>query len=199
MPTASKKKRKPFSANERAFIEHYCVSLSCTEAWLNSFGKKAPNKNSASSRGKEVYSRPRIFNAIQKRLIKKRQHFSVTKEHVLSELAKMAFSNASDYFEIENGSAVLKDWKDIPHERLAAIQSISESTTAGGGSFSLKMHDKGQNLDRLARVLQLFNDDGGFMPTPEERAAEFQRARVMMDDVDSLLPPMPPERKVKSK
>jgi hypothetical protein len=56
---------------------------------------------------------------------------------------------------------------------------------------SLKLHDKGQSLERLAKVLKLFGDEGGMFVSPQKRAEEMRALLAQMDDADGLLPIAP--------
>lgn len=77
-------------------------------------------------------------------------------DEVIAELEKIGFSNISDYLSFGPNGVVLKDSTKLTTEQLAAIESISETTTQHGGTIRFKLHDKPESLHLLGKRHNLF-------------------------------------------
>lgn len=82
-----------------------------------------------------------------------------TADEIIAELEKIGFSNIQDYLGFGRDGVVLKDSEGLTSEQLAAIESISSTTTQHGGTIRFKLHDKPESLQLLARRLGLFEKD----------------------------------------
>lgn len=104
-----------------------------------------------------------IIAEVQKKQCDK---LEVTAERVLSELAKLSYSNMLDYVKVGADGQLDTDFSAITREQAAAIQEIKCDTTGGTGDgerrqvlrTTFKLADKGANLERLGRHLKLFTD-----------------------------------------
>lgn len=80
-----------------------------------------------------------------------------TADEIIAELEKIGFSNIKDYLDFgPKKGVVLKDSKKLTPEQLAAIESISETTTQHGGTIRFKLHDKPESLHLLGKRHGLF-------------------------------------------
>ena len=77
-------------------------------------------------------------------------------DEIISELEKIGFSNISDYLEFGPSGVVLKKSENLTPNQLAAIESISETTTQHGGTIRFKLHDKPESLQLLGKRFGLF-------------------------------------------
>jgi hypothetical protein len=82
--------------------------------------------------------------------------YGITKQKILTELSRVAFSNLKNVATWEGQSCQLKNSEDIPDEDAAAIKSItcSSSSTSKGDSVSMSvaLHDKVKALHLLANM-----------------------------------------------
>lgn len=91
----------------------------------------------------------------------------ITSERVLSELAKLAFSNMGDFVEPnEDGTQLVPNFLGLTREQMAAIQEIKVDETGGSGDgkrervqrTSFKLAAKTPNLELLGKHLKLFTE-----------------------------------------
>lgn len=141
------------------FLKAYLKSGNATQAAIEAgYSEKA-----ARSCGQRLLTNADIKAAVQKSLNK----LEISAETVLSEIAKLAFSNMGDYLEpSQDGTQFVPKFKDLTREQMAAIQEIKVDMTGGTGDgerkqvqrTTFKLADKGLNLERLGRNLKLFTD-----------------------------------------
>lgn len=73
---------------------------------------------------------------------------------VIQELAAIAFSRATDYATVRNGSVFIKDTADLSDSQIRAIAGIKE----GANGIEVKLNDKEKALEMLGRHLGMWND-----------------------------------------
>jgi len=146
------------------------------------------SENVAAVNGKRMLSNAKIDAAVQEAIKKRSDRTEITADKVLEEYAKLGFSDVTDYLQVvterilvghdkETGEPIsdisqfvlMKDTKDIPPEKLAAISEIKQHKD---GSISFKLHDKKGALDSIAKHLGMFTErvehtgkDGGPIQT----------------------------------
>ena len=153
---------------QKKFIKEYLIDLNITAAAL----RAGYSEKTAYSIGQETFNKPHIQAAIQKETNKRARRTEITADKVLEEYAKLGFSDVTDYLQVvterilvghdkETGEPIsdisqfvlMKDTKDIPPEKLAAISEVKQHKD---GSISFKLHDKRGALDSIARHLGMF-------------------------------------------
>lgn len=153
---------------QKKFIKEYLIDLNITAAAL----RAGYSEKTAYSIGQETFNKPHIQAAIQKEMNKRARRTEITADKVLEEYAKLGFSDVTDYLQVvterilvghdkETGEPIsdisqfvlMKDTKDIPPEKLAAISEVKQHKD---GSISFKLHDKKGALDSIARHLGMF-------------------------------------------
>jgi len=94
----------------------------------------------------------------------------ITADRVLQEIAKLAFANMLDYVQPQECGGIVTDFSKLTRDQAAAIQEVTVEEYAdrtgtdekGKPEFErvkrvrFKLADKGQNLERLGKHLQLF-------------------------------------------
>lgn len=153
---------------QKKFIKEYLIDLNITAAAL----RAGYSEKTAYSIGQETFNKPHIQAAIQKEMNKRARRTEITADKVLEEYAKLGFSDITDYLQVvterilvghdkETGEPIsdisqfvlMKDTKDIPPEKLAAISEVKQHKD---GSISFKLHDKRGALDSIAKHLGMF-------------------------------------------
>ena len=153
---------------QKKFIKEYLIDLNITAAAL----RAGYSEKTAYSIGQETFNKPHIQAAIQKEMNKRARRTEITADKVLEEYAKLGFSDVTDYLQVvterilvghdkETGEPIsdisqfvlMKDTKDIPPEKLAAISEVKQHKD---GSISFKLHDKRGALDSIAKHLGMF-------------------------------------------
>ena len=153
---------------QKKFIKEYLIDLNITAAAL----RAGYSEKTAYSIGQETFNKPHIQAAIQNEMNKRARRTERTADKVLEEYAKLGFSDVTDYLQAvterilvghdkETGEPIsdisqfvlMKDTKDIPPEKLAAISEVKQHKD---GSISFKLHDKRGALDSIAKHLGMF-------------------------------------------
>lgn len=100
----------------------------------------------------------------------------VTVERIVRELALIAFGSKRTVMSWGPGGVVLKDSQTLTDDEAAVVSEVKETTSATGGSLSLKTHDKVKALELLGKHVGMFTDkveltgkDGGPIATKAER------------------------------
>lgn len=150
---------KRLTAKQQTFVNEYVVDLNATQA-----AKRAGySEDTAYSIGSELLNKPEIAAAVQESMDWRADRTKITADRVLSEVAKLGFSNIKGIF-TETGH--LKNLASLPDELTAAIQSIEVVTKRVGSGedaeveyiHKIKMADKKASLELLGKHLKLFAD-----------------------------------------
>lgn len=171
------KKSKKLTAKQQKFIDEYLIDLNATRAYKAAYPKCKSDEaaNAASSRLlRNVKVQEQI--TIEQQDIQERT--KITQDKVVQELAKIAFSNATDYVEVvtrptirrvwdkeeekyvyEEGDVyeqdiILKDTKQLTDDQKAAISSI-KNTKHG---IAIEQCNKVEALHLLGQHLGMFKN-----------------------------------------
>lgn len=112
----------------------------------------------------------------------------VTVERIVRELSLIAFGNKRAVMAWGPDGVKLKDSEGLTDDEAAQVLEVKETTSATGGSLSLKTHDKVKALELLGRHVGMFIDktevtgkNGGPMVhanvSPQELAAAVRSVR----------------------
>lgn len=100
----------------------------------------------------------------------------VTVSRIVRELALIAFGNKRSVMAWGPDGVKLKDSEGLTDDEAAQVLEVKETTSAAGGSISLKTHDKVKALELLGRHVGMFTDkmevtgkNGGPIATKSER------------------------------
>lgn len=136
---------------QKRFVEEYLIDLNATQAAI----RAGYSPDTAKSIGSENLTKPDIQARIAKAMAERSKRTGVNADRVVTELAKIAFVNASDV--IDADTATLKP--DADPEDTAAIQSVKVKTFGGDGlEREIKMADKLKALELLGKHLGMFKD-----------------------------------------
>lgn len=151
---------------QRAFVEHYLVSGSTTDAY-----RKCAEEGHFKLRdhdfkyGVAAYSMMRVPH-VEAAIKKRQKHFQdkmeISQERVLREYACIAFSKLTDYYTVTDNDVIIKKPEQLSVEQQAAIADISifENVVTGTRRVAkVKLHDKTDALKSLAKHLGLFEKD----------------------------------------
>lgn len=172
------KTTKKLTSKQQKFIDEYLVDLNATRAYKAAYPKCKSDEaaNAASSR---LLRNVKVQEQIAKEQNEIQARTKVTQDRVIQELAKVAFSNATDFAEIvtrpikhrywdetkkeyvyEDGDVyeqdiVLKDTKQLTEDQKAAIASI-KNTKHG---ISVEHFNKVEALHLLGQHLGMFKNN----------------------------------------
>lgn len=176
------------------FVAEYLVDMNATDAAR----RAGYSEKTAYAIGFENLRKPEIQEAIQAAMADRAKRTEITQDMVLRELAKVAFSNGSDFARVVSTPTVttivdeegnvqqvlrpvqhveLVDTDQLSREKRAAIAGIKE----GKFGIEVKGYDKIRALELLGQHLGMFNgkegqkdepSDDGFLDALKGEAAE---------------------------
>lgn len=122
-------------------------------------------ENSATVQASQLLTRLNIKNRVAELKQEQFEALDISAKRVLSEIAKLSFSNMDDYVVTEGDKKVL-NMAGLTRDQMAAVCEITEDTTGGTGDgerkvvvrTKFKLYDKTKNLELLGRHLKLFTD-----------------------------------------
>lgn len=150
---------------QRRFVDEYLIDLNATQAAT----RAGYSAKTAGSQAFDLLKKPEIQEYMEERRADITRRTEITQDRVLSELAKIGFSDirkavnwGSDLQVVdkETGEAAiangvsLVDSANIDEDTAAAVAEISQ--TANG--IKIKMHDKRAALVDIGRHLGMFKD-----------------------------------------
>lgn len=135
---------------QNRFIQEYLVDLNATQAAIRAGYKE----KSAYRTGADNLIKPQIQKEIQKRMKDREQRTEITQDMVLQELAKIGFSNVTDFVTIEGTWVKVKPTAEMPQDKLGVIAGIKEGTNG----IEIKLNDKEKALELIGRHLGMFKD-----------------------------------------
>ncbi len=148
-------KKKELIHSRKRFVEEFVVDLNATKAAERS----GYSKKTARSIGSELLTFPDVREAIAEEMKKRSERTGITADMVLKELARLGFSNMSDYGKWGESGVTLTDSDTLTEEQTACVSEVSETTTKEGGTIKFKLHDKRASLELLGRHLGIFEKD----------------------------------------
>jgi phage terminase small subunit len=167
-------RKRKLTPKQKKFCDEYLIDFNATRAY-KAAGYKVKNDNTAGVQGHKLLRKAKISDYLERRMKDREKRTEITQDKVLKEYAKLAFSEITDYLEVvtervvvdwdidpETGEKepiweikqflLLKDTKDIPKEKLAAIQSMKH----GRYGLEFTLHDKKGSLDSIGKHLGMF-------------------------------------------
>lgn len=146
------------------FVEEYLIDLNATQAAI----RAGYSEKTAQIIGSENLSKPLIAEAIEKARKKTSTKLEITRERVLMEMARLAFSDPRKMFD-EDGQLV--PIHELDDDTAAAIGGIDVNMRATRGPdgetninetegvHKIKVWDKNAALEKLSKHLGLFEKD----------------------------------------
>lgn len=139
-----------------------------SKAYREVFNPKSADPRSISHRASQILQHPivRGYLAEADRVAQEQiqgaiAHYALSKERVVLELARMGFSNMSDYIKVTTGGDPYIDISGCTTDQLAAISEIqTEDYVDGRGEdarevkkIKIKLHDKKGSLVEIAKIM----------------------------------------------
>lgn len=160
---------------QKRFCDEYLVDLNATRAYKVAY-PNTKKEETASSNGSRMLRNDKVQEYISEKIKEREKRTEVTQDRVVQELAKIAFFNIKDIYNVDG---TLKRIKDIDDETAKAISSVKTLQRAGSMKINInpegkdeevpiehipeqtiefKANDKVKALELLGKHLGMFND-----------------------------------------
>ena len=163
-PSTPQPTNKPekFNDNQQRFCHEYLIDYNATKAAI----RAGYSEKSAEQQGHHLLKKPQVKAYIEELKTKQLAKIDITAEKVLQELAVIGFSNINDFVDFGENGITIKDHSELPRNLLSAVSEVSESKgITGHSSVKFKLHDKLNALEKLAKHLKLYDEEGSSGPT----------------------------------
>ena len=138
---------------QKIFADEYLIDLNATRAYRVAYPSVKKDETAAVN-GSKLLRNTKVQEYISERMKERQQRTEITQDMVVSELAAIAFSKATDYAAVENGIVVIKNTTELSDKQISAIAGIKEGTNG----IEIKLNDKEKALELLGRHLGMWND-----------------------------------------
>lgn len=159
---AAKKRTKPkrasaenLSGRRAAFLREYLVSRNATQAAI----KAGYSERTAYSQGQRLLKNVEIHEAVRQEDERALAAARVTRDAIVGELARIAFSDPRNVMTWGPDGVALKTSAELSSDAAAAVSEVSQTISKDGGSIRLKMHSKVEALKELAEIARLYPKD----------------------------------------
>lgn len=155
-------KRKPkLTPKMKLFVQEYLVDLVASAAAI----RAGYSQRRAHEIGYQLLRKPAVEEAIQAAMKKREQRIQVTADKVVSELAKIAFSDLRDFVEFgpevkvheESGIKVIRSAVLIKPSSEVDGSILAEVSQTPSG-IKVKPHDKMKALELLGKHIGMFTE-----------------------------------------
>lgn len=137
---------------QQRFVAEYLIDLNATQAAIRAgYSAKTAHVN-----GPRLLGNASVAAAIERGKQKAANKLQITRERVLTELARIAFSDLRRVVEFGPGGVTLREASVLSADDAAAIESVSQTVTLAGGSIKVKLHSKVEALKKLGDHLGLW-------------------------------------------
>lgn len=185
---------KPLCERDQLFVAGYLKSLHPERAALEAGFAASVAKTKAYQWVRNPQHKPNVYAAIRRGIEKTVRKIEVSRESVIEELAKLAFSNLMDYGQIGADGQFDLDMSATTRDQFAAVQEIQSRVVKTPGvktavktpaeptyerHTKIKLAGKREALVDLGRHLGVFKDEAaagltvsftisGLLPAPEQ-------------------------------
>lgn len=136
---------------ETLFCKEYLIDFNAKNAAI----RAGYSKNSARVIGCQNLTKLNILAEINKEIDKRNERIAVKQDRIIYELAKIAFSDLSNFIDINGDTITIRDLTDID---TSVLSEASETVTKDGGTIKIKLADKMKALELLGKHLAMFTD-----------------------------------------
>lgn len=147
-------KKIKLTAIREAFCQHYTKHWNATRA-----AKEAGYRERwASDIGHQLLKITLVSERVAQLTENTLKDIGITRERVLTELSRIAFTNMSDLATWNDSGVRFKSSEEIDESVQASISEVTETVTNAGGTLRIKQHDKTKALETLAKHLKMLTD-----------------------------------------
>ena len=153
--------RRTFSRQRlELFVAEYLIDLNATRAAIAA----GYSPKTAGQQGSRLLKNVKVLTEIARKTKERIARLEVTADNVLHELAKLAFSDPRKFFKPDGSAIPIAELDDDTAMAVADFEMIEQFDGSGddrrrvGYRMKFKIADKGQNLERLGRILGMLNE-----------------------------------------
>lgn len=166
---------KPLTERQRRFVEEYVAEPNAVQAYFRAFGRVWKNKDgkqirrsyrAARNQASTLLANPNIQAELAAARRELARRCRITADRVVRELAIMAFADPADVVDPETNEPLMLCDMTVAGRRSVASIEVERLRSVGDPSAptviekcKIKQHDKGANLDRLAKHLGLYAEN----------------------------------------
>ena len=146
------------SEQQVRFCRYYAIDFNGKKAAV----KAKYSKKSAAVIASQLLTRLNIQLKIRMILNRQDKRIDLSADKVKNEIARVAFSDLTDYLEFGKSGIKLKDSRKLTKNQTAALSEVSETIGKYGTAVKIKVHSKNDGLDMLGRHFNLFSSGNAF-------------------------------------
>ncbi len=166
---------KPLSEKQRRFVEEYVCDPNKVQSYFRAYGRYYTNGagkkirrsyKAASVQAHRLLETPRIQAEILAARRESARRCRVTADRVIRELIALAFSDPADVVDTATNEPLPLEQMSVAARKSIASIEIERRRVLGDDDVAavvekckIKQHDKGINLDRLAKHLGLYAEN----------------------------------------
>lgn len=167
--TEAEAEQGPYDFSSLLTFEYQGRRLSSTDIefliqYVNN-GMTTTNSGTAKDRGQtrltqegkrewvSTLAKPHIQAALHMLTADATRQLQINPHKVIREVAAVAFGSLGDVCDVSAAGITLKDFSKLPREVVAAVAEVHELRTPQGVQLRIKMHDKNQALNTLAKLV----------------------------------------------
>ncbi|QMV32493.1 terminase small subunit [Ralstonia phage Claudette] len=152
-------KDAPLSPRQERFVEEYLKDSNATQAAIRAGYSPGKDNKAAQVQANRLLSYASVIRAIEERRAKLAKKFELTRERLLEEYCKLAFSDPRKFFREDGTLKTIPELDDETAAALAHFEVMEEFDGSGenrmqvGYTSKVKWTDKRAALDSIARVM----------------------------------------------
>lgn len=143
------------NSRQLKFIDEYLIDFNASQAAI----RAGYSKKTAGSQGFDLLKKPEIQQAIKAKQKEVAHKAGITRERIIAEVARIAFSDVRNLF---NADGTMKAMADIDDETAGALAGVDVVESSGDMPVitkKIKLWDKNSALERLLKHLGMENGE----------------------------------------
>lgn len=156
------------------FVEEYMIDMNAAAAARRA--GYAPKR--ADAVGFNLLRKTEIQETIQAKRQERSASTGITAERVIQEIARIAFADPRVVMEWGANGITLRNSSSLTDDQAAAVMEVSETRSESGGSIKVKLHNKVEALEKLAKHVGLYNPRSGDDDSQAKAVADAVRRKL---------------------
>ena len=143
------------TGKERKFVDEYLIDLNACAAALRAGYAHSTARNAASWIDANHPEKPKVREAVEKRMAERSKRTGINADRVLVELARIGFANVTDVVDAQTGAIKT----GASREDTAAITSTKCRRDAESAEWEVKLTDKVRALELIGKHLGMWQEN----------------------------------------